>query len=86
MVLTAAMIATATGGQLRLGASDRPIDGFAIDSRTLQPGDLFFAIVAERDGHEFVADAVGTGALPGAVVQKGFHESRRRASARPTPF
>ena len=51
MVLTAAMIASATGGYLRAGAPDRPIDGFAIDSRTLQPGDLFFAIVAARDGH-----------------------------------
>ena len=52
MVLTAAMIASATGGYVRAGAADRAIDGFAIDSRTLQPGDLFFAIVAARDGHD----------------------------------
>ena len=75
MVLTAAMIATATGGQLTSGSPDRVIDGFSIDSRTLQPGDLFFAIVAARDGHEFVADAFGRGAL-GAVVKSGL-ESRR---------
>src|SRR5215207_1803026 len=65
------MVATATGGQLRLGAAQRPIDGFAIDSRTLQPGDLFFAIVAARNGHDFVADALGKGAA-GAVVEPGF--------------
>ena len=67
MVLTAAMIASATGGYIRAGAPDRAIDGFAIDSRTLQPGDLFFAIVAARDGHEFVSDALARGAI-GAVV------------------
>ena len=43
--------------RLLAGTPERVIDGFAIDSRTLQPGDLFFAIVAARDGHEFVADA-----------------------------
>src|SRR5262245_4524803 len=67
MVLTAAMIASATGGYVRAGASDRVVDGFAIDSRSLQPGDLFFAIVAARDGHAFVADAIAKGAI-GAVV------------------
>jgi len=42
----------------------------ANDSRTLQPGDLFFAIETEkRDGHAFVADAVGRGAA-GVVVAR----------------
>jgi UDP-N-acetylmuramoyl-tripeptide--D-alanyl-D-alanine ligase len=67
MVLTAAMIASATAGYLRAGDASRAIDGFAIDSRTLQPGDLFFAIVAVRDGHEFVGDALAHGAI-GAVI------------------
>ena len=71
MVLTAAMIATATGGRLLAGAADRTIDGFAIDSRTLQPGDLFFALVAARDGHAFVAAALAHRAA-GAVVGPGF--------------
>lgn len=71
MVLTAAMIATATGGQLIAGVPDQVIDGFSIDSRTLQPGDLFFAIVAARDGHDFVEDAVTRGAI-GVVVRAGF--------------
>ncbi|KQO71109.1 UDP-N-acetylmuramoylalanyl-D-glutamyl-2,6-diaminopimelate--D-alanyl-D-alanine ligase [Methylobacterium sp. Leaf89] len=55
----------ATGGTL-LGAR-RPITGASIDTRTLEPGDLFFAIRGEaRDGHDFVPAALGRGA--GAAV------------------
>ena len=32
------------------------------DSRTLRPGEMFVAVVAERDGHDFVVDAVRAGA------------------------
>lgn len=68
MVLTAAMIAAATGGRLAGGPPDQAIDGFSIDTRTLQRGDLFFAIVAERDGHAFVGEALARGAA-GVVVR-----------------
>lgn len=45
-----------------------PIDGASIDTRSLQQGDLFFAIEGEvRDGHDFVRDALTKGA-GGAVV------------------
>lgn len=71
MVLTVAMIATAMGGDLTSGPPGRVIEGFAIDSRTLQAGDLFFAIVAARDGHDFVEDAIAKGAS-GSVVGSGF--------------
>lgn len=67
VTVTPALIARAAGGRVVSGPPDRPIDGFAIDSRALVPGDLFFAIVAARDGHAFVADAVANGAV-GAVV------------------
>lgn len=67
--LTPARIARATGGLVASGDPNRPIDGFSIDSRTLAPGDLFFAIVAARNGHEFVAGAVARGAA-GAVVSE----------------
>jgi UDP-N-acetylmuramoyl-tripeptide--D-alanyl-D-alanine ligase len=67
VVLTAAMIATATGGTLVSGDPRMAVTGFSIDSRTLEPGDLFFAIVAARDGHEFVRDAVDRGAS-GVVI------------------
>src|SRR5262245_61821748 len=43
--------------------------GYSIDSRTLNPGDLFIAIAGERfDGHEYVQAALEKGAV-GAVVQ-----------------
>ena len=71
MVLTAAMIAAAMGGERTAGALEQPIDGFSIDSRSLAAGDLFFAIEAARDGHEFVADALKRGAV-GVVVRRGF--------------
>jgi UDP-N-acetylmuramoyl-tripeptide--D-alanyl-D-alanine ligase len=42
--------------------------GLSIDTRTLQPGDLFIALLGEgRDGHAFVADAQAKGAA-GAMV------------------
>jgi UDP-N-acetylmuramoyl-tripeptide--D-alanyl-D-alanine ligase len=45
-------------------------EGYSIDSRTLQPGQLFFAIHGERfDGHEFVLAALERGAA-GAVVRR----------------
>ena len=44
--------------------------GYSIDSRTLKPSDLFFAIKGERfDGHDFVDGALAAGAV-GAVVRK----------------
>ena len=43
--------------------------GVSYDSRTLQPGELFLAVVAERDGHDFVADAVRAGAA-GVLVSR----------------
>ncbi|MDR1907164.1 MAG: hypothetical protein LBQ03_03050 [Puniceicoccales bacterium] len=38
------------------------INGFWNDTRTLQPGDCFLALVAQRDGHDFLADAQRKGA------------------------
>ena len=44
--------------------------GYSIDSRTVQPGDLFFAVKGERlDGHDFVHQALERGAVS-AVVRK----------------
>ena len=45
--------------------------GYSIDSRTLNPGDLFIAISGERfDGHEYVQAALEKGAV-GAIVEAG---------------
>jgi UDP-N-acetylmuramoyl-tripeptide--D-alanyl-D-alanine ligase len=45
--------------------------GYSIDSRTLNPGDLFIALQGERfDGHDYVAAALEKGAVA-AIVQAG---------------
>ena len=70
--LTPEFLVDATGGRLlRRGA--REIDGAFIDSREPVRGGLFVPIVAARDGHAFVADAVAAGAaavlvMPGRAV------------------
>ncbi|MCC7126340.1 MAG: UDP-N-acetylmuramoylalanyl-D-glutamate--2,6-diaminopimelate ligase, partial [Acidobacteria bacterium] len=55
-------MAVAMGGE-RVSGDGRVVPArLSIDSRTVQPGDAFFAIVAARNGHAFVADAVAAGA------------------------
>ena len=45
-------------------------EGYAIDSRTIQRGELFFAVKGERlDGHDFVEQALQQGAVA-AVISK----------------
>lgn len=56
---TASDAAEATGGR---ATTEWRADGVSIDTRTLQPGDLFVALKAARDGHEFVAQALEKGA------------------------
>ncbi|MEQ9248572.1 MAG: Mur ligase family protein, partial [Nitratireductor sp.] len=52
----------ATGGR-PLGQPVAAITGISIDTRTLQPGDAFFAIQGERfDGHDFATAAMAAGA------------------------
>ena len=69
MALAASTIAAAMNGRLVAGDGDHYVTGFSIDSRTLASGDLFFAIVAKRDGHEFVRAAVKRRAA-GVVVSR----------------
>ena len=49
--------------------------GVSIDTRTLEPGDLFVALAGERDGHEFVRQALADG--------RGRRPGRQRRSAGP---
>ncbi|ARE40048.1 UDP-N-acetylmuramoylalanyl-D-glutamyl-2,6- diaminopimelate--D-alanyl-D-alanine ligase [Rhodovulum sp. P5] len=61
---TAAEAAAATGGQT---SGDWAARGVSIDTRSLQPGDLFVALKDQRDGHDFVADALAKGAAAALV-------------------
>jgi UDP-N-acetylmuramoyl-tripeptide--D-alanyl-D-alanine ligase len=56
---TAAELRAATGGACPDGLA---ADGISIDTRSLAPGDLFVALRAERDGHDFAAQAFAKGA------------------------
>jgi UDP-N-acetylmuramoyl-tripeptide--D-alanyl-D-alanine ligase len=60
MRLRTTAVAAATGGTL-LGP-DVEIDGAAVDSRLLRGGELFVALKAARDGHDFVEAAFEAGA------------------------
>ena len=55
-------------------AAREPV-GYSIDSRTIRDGEMFFAIRGENyDGHRFVAEALGKGAVA-AVVSDEFASS-----------
>ena len=64
---TAAAAAQATGGQ---ATGDFAATGVSIDTRSLQPGDLFVALRAARDGHDFVAEAFDKGAAAALVTHR----------------
>jgi len=49
------------------GTPSAAITGFSIDTRTLKPGDVFVALKAARDGHEFVSSAFAAGAAAALV-------------------
>ncbi|HET9069020.1 MAG TPA: Mur ligase family protein, partial [Amaricoccus sp.] len=57
----------ATGGEC---ARDWSATGVSIDTRTLAPGDLFVALSAARDGHDFVAEALAKGAAAALVSRR----------------
>ena len=55
--------ALAECGPCRVIGPDVEIDGASFDSRDLVPGQMFVALTAERDGHDFVAGSVEAGAV-----------------------
>ncbi|THJ16551.1 MAG: UDP-N-acetylmuramoyl-tripeptide--D-alanyl-D-alanine ligase [Nitrospira sp. CG24B] len=65
------------------------IRGISLDTRSLQPGDLFLALQGDRfDGHDFVATAFSRGAV-GAIVLDSYDVSGislKRGSKRAQPF
>jgi UDP-N-acetylmuramoyl-tripeptide--D-alanyl-D-alanine ligase len=61
-------VAAATGGEL-YGGEDWQMSGLSIDTRTIRKGDLFVALSAERDGHDFAQQAFQGGAAA-ALVSK----------------
>src|SRR3974377_759698 len=68
-----------TGYALRNGPTPRPaagrgpaplITGWSVDTRTIQPGDMFFALRGpNHDGHDPVAAAFENGAIAAIVAR-----------------
>ena len=50
-----------------VGSIPPAIHGISIDSRSLSPGDLFFAIKDKTDGHDYVPSAFAAGAVAAVV-------------------
>jgi UDP-N-acetylmuramoyl-tripeptide--D-alanyl-D-alanine ligase len=63
---TAPALCAATGGAMAVPFAAH---GISIDTRTLQPGDLFVALQAETDGHAHATQALARGAA-GVLVQR----------------
>ncbi len=59
-----------------MDAEDVPIDGLAFDSRKVKRGDLFVAFAGlEFDGHQFIPDAIESGAAALVVEDERFRTS-----------
>jgi UDP-N-acetylmuramoyl-tripeptide--D-alanyl-D-alanine ligase len=63
-------LVAAAGGSAD-GRAEIPIGGFSIDTRSLQPGEVFVALKDQRDGHEFVPTAFKNGAAA-ALVSRSY--------------
>ena len=59
--------AAATGGT---NSATWKAKGISIDTRTIEPGDLFVALKDQRDGHDFVAQAFEKGAAAALVSHR----------------
>ncbi|MGC8794311.1 MAG: UDP-N-acetylmuramoyl-tripeptide--D-alanyl-D-alanine ligase [Bryobacteraceae bacterium] len=69
MKATLAEVARAIGAKVPQ-AGDRLVEGWSVDSRTLRPGELFFALKGPRfDGHDFVGEALARGACAAVVAR-----------------
>ena len=63
-------IAEKTDGTILQGSPSLAFRRFNIHSRLTEPGELFFAMVADRNGHDFVAHAAKKGASGAVISQK----------------
>jgi UDP-N-acetylmuramoyl-tripeptide--D-alanyl-D-alanine ligase len=61
-------LAARLGGELV--GPDVIVTGASIDTRTVQPGQLYVPIVAERDGHDFIGAALERGVLAYLTARK----------------
>src|SRR5438093_629687 len=85
MNLSLEEISQAVDGVLE-GPGHVNVRGYSIDSRTINAGELFFAIKGPRfDGHEFVAQALQKGAAAAVVEEELRPSPGPPAAASPSP-
>src|SRR5215475_4059879 len=71
MNLTLGEISNAVGGAFE-GPRDKRVTGYSIDTRTLRPGEIFFAVKGPRfDGHQFLDQAFQKNASAVVVEEAG---------------
>lgn len=63
-------IARKIEGTILQGSPSLSFRRFNIDSRRSEPGELFFALVAQRNGHDYIPHAVEKGASGAVISQK----------------
>lgn len=64
-------IISAVGGKLRQGSAESEINGISVDSRTLNAGEAFIALIGGQfDGHKFLKQAAEKGASAFFVSEK----------------
>ncbi|HEX7712827.1 MAG TPA: UDP-N-acetylmuramoyl-tripeptide--D-alanyl-D-alanine ligase [Bacillota bacterium] len=73
-------LAAATKGRLLRGEPGKTVHGLTIDSRRIEPGQLFLALKGERfDGHDFISAALAGGARAVVLDDEGrFDEEQFR--------
>lgn len=69
MELSLGQLSLWTRGEILRGSPEAKFSQYNFDSRMTKPGELFFALRGERDGHDFVLDAWKKGAA-GAVISQ----------------
>jgi UDP-N-acetylmuramoyl-tripeptide--D-alanyl-D-alanine ligase len=85
MKLELRQIANWCSAEFEAGGADSlaPV-GYSIDSRTVGPGELFFAVKGERfDGHDFIGAAVARGAIAAVVSREKLAEARVEVGSHP---
>lgn len=82
-LVTAEEIAAAVGAERLTGPAAAVMSGIGTDTRTIRPGELFFALRGERfDGHDFITTALERGAA-GVVCETNLTGSTVPAGERP---
>jgi UDP-N-acetylmuramoyl-tripeptide--D-alanyl-D-alanine ligase len=70
-VLSLGAVAAATGGIVVSGSPSLEVDRYAIDSRRIRGGEMFFALIGERNnGHRFLEDVFEQGAAAAVISEE----------------